>query len=287
MEIISIIVPTWNQNESLTKFCEELLKQTFNDYKIYIIDDCSEISQKQFVPNSEKIEFIRSKRNLGQSAQRNIGISKAKGSLILCMDDDAFFIETTALEKISAYFKPNIGCVFFKIKEPGKGWLNPSLKNFEEIGNHMTCACVYSAEAIKKVGGFNPIFHSYGEETDVSLKLIKQGFKLIFAENVKVFHNYQPKKRSKEWHKRLSRNSTRNDLSNLIIHYPLVLMLIYFPLKFLSHLKFSVSKKEFAIESLVQNLIGMFQVIKNFNKIIRYRDPLTLKQLVNWLNIRI
>ena len=286
-ELISVIVPTWNRNELLFEFCTKLLNQEFQDFRLYILDDCSTQKQEKFLPESPKIFYYRSPKNIGQAALRNYGISISKGEIIVCMDDDAHFTHNDAIGRISNYFEATVGCVFFNIEEPEGGILNPTIIDKAEIGNHMTCGCAYKREALLKIGGFNDLFHSYGEETDISLKLIKLGYTLSFAKGIRVFHDYRPSLRSNDWYKRLVKNSTRNDLANVIIHFPLIFVFPYLFLKFFSHLKFSILFRKNKIQSINMNVFGLLEFFQMINKYLKFRKPISLTLFIYWLKVRL
>ena len=89
---ISVIVAVYNVREYLPRCIDSLLLQNFKSYEIIIVDDgstdgCSEIVEKYFRENPEKIRLIRQK-NAGLSAARNAGLSVARGEYITFVDGD-------------------------------------------------------------------------------------------------------------------------------------------------------------------------------------------------------
>ena len=88
----SIIVPVYNTEKYLAKCIQSIEKQTFEDYELILIDDCSVDESlnvaKKFLKNNVKI--YRNEQNLGLSSTRNLGIKKAQGEYILFLDSDDY-----------------------------------------------------------------------------------------------------------------------------------------------------------------------------------------------------
>lgn len=94
---ISIIIPLFNEAESLNILCDEIAS-TFdllpNGYEVIFVNDGStdksqkileEISNRQ---SDRKIRVVQLKRNFGKAAALNLGFSLAKGNIIITMDAD-------------------------------------------------------------------------------------------------------------------------------------------------------------------------------------------------------
>src|SRR3990167_10174230 len=80
----TIIITTYNRPELFKRALKSALSQTYKDYEIIVVDDCSDIPVK--VPDG--VWLIRQPTNKGLSAARNKGIDNAHGEYIVCLDDD-------------------------------------------------------------------------------------------------------------------------------------------------------------------------------------------------------
>lgn len=87
---ISVIIPTYNRSKLLKRAIESVVKQSFTDFEIIIIDDCSEDDTQDFVKSihDQRLVYFRHSKNRGGSAARNTGIKRAKGKYITFLDDD-------------------------------------------------------------------------------------------------------------------------------------------------------------------------------------------------------
>ena len=90
--MISIITPHYNGLDFHKQFFGGLMKQTFNNWELIIIDDFSEKIHYQnleyFASKDSRICLIRNESNKGVSFSRNRGLLKAKGSFIAFLDID-------------------------------------------------------------------------------------------------------------------------------------------------------------------------------------------------------
>lgn len=90
--VVSIIIPVYNSETYLENCLLSVLNQTFKNYEIIIINDCSTDDCSNIIDrykrSYEKIIVISNEKNLGVSKSRNLGIKYAKGIYILFIDSD-------------------------------------------------------------------------------------------------------------------------------------------------------------------------------------------------------
>lgn len=99
----SIVMPIYNVEKHLNQAVNSLLEQTFQDYEIILVDDCSpdkcpEICD-EYAEKYDSIHVIHQKENQGLSYTRNTGMSVATGKYIWFMDSDDY-VDTNLLEKV-------------------------------------------------------------------------------------------------------------------------------------------------------------------------------------------
>lgn len=102
---ISIIIPMYNAEKYIGECIESILNQTFKDFELIIVDDCSKDNSfavvESYIPKSGgRLKLSRLDKNSGGApAPRNKGIKIARGEYFFFMDaDDALM--PTALEKL-------------------------------------------------------------------------------------------------------------------------------------------------------------------------------------------
>ena len=102
---ISVIIPMYNVEDYVGECLDSLLCQTFQDFEVIIVDDCSTDGSREVVKNylpkfDGKLRLIESEKNSGGCAvPRNIGMGYASGKYLFFIDSDDLIIKT-ALEKL-------------------------------------------------------------------------------------------------------------------------------------------------------------------------------------------
>ena len=108
--MIDIIVPVYNTPRSDLERClNSILKQTFNNYKVYIIDDGSNDETKEYLDDyvKDKNNFIvKHISNNGVSNARNLGIDISNSKYIAFVDADDT-VESAFLEEAYALAEDN------------------------------------------------------------------------------------------------------------------------------------------------------------------------------------
>lgn len=99
---ISIIIPIYNSQSTISRCVESVIKQTLQDYEIILINDGStdnsELICKEYSKLCNKIRFF-TKKNGGVSQARNYGLQQSKGKYITFIDADDF-VEKNYLEEL-------------------------------------------------------------------------------------------------------------------------------------------------------------------------------------------
>lgn len=92
-ELVSIIVTTYNSKKFIKELVESILNQTYQNFEIIFVDDCSNDGTYQLLNKIKKkfkrITLLKTNKNYGTpSVSRNLGIKNAKGNLICLLDSD-------------------------------------------------------------------------------------------------------------------------------------------------------------------------------------------------------
>ena len=92
---ISIVIPLFNEEESLPELCsliEKVMIQNSYSYEVFLIDDGSKDNSwnviEELSTKNHAIKGVKFRRNYGKSAALNIGFQKASGDVVVTMDAD-------------------------------------------------------------------------------------------------------------------------------------------------------------------------------------------------------
>ena len=100
---ISVVVPVYNCEKYIERAIESVIKQTYDNWELIIVNDGSKDSSLQiaqkFAGKDARIKVI-DRENRGVSVARNIGIDEASGDLLMFLDADDWF-EEKAFETVT------------------------------------------------------------------------------------------------------------------------------------------------------------------------------------------
>ncbi len=118
MPKVSIVVAIYNVEKYVSKCIESILKQTFTDFELLLVNDGSKDGSlailEKYATTDSRIKIIN-KANGGLSDARNVGMKQAQGKYIYFVDGDDF-IEDTLLEKcVNQLEKTDSDMVMFDI----------------------------------------------------------------------------------------------------------------------------------------------------------------------------
>lgn len=94
-EVVSIIMPAYNAEKTIKQSIESVLRQSFANFKLYIINDASQDGTEKIVKEytDPRIFYIKNEYNLGVANSRNKGIELCKGNYISFLDSDDIWYE--------------------------------------------------------------------------------------------------------------------------------------------------------------------------------------------------
>lgn len=90
--LISIIMAAYNSEDTIEQAIQSVLNQTYQNYELLVVDDCSNDDTVDIVKNislkDNRVRLIRNETNIGVSYTRKHGLEEAKGKWIAILDSD-------------------------------------------------------------------------------------------------------------------------------------------------------------------------------------------------------
>lgn len=88
--MVSVIVPTYNRGYIIRRAIDSILKQTYKEYEIIVVDDGSTDNTAEIVKgySSSRVKYIGYEVNRGANHARNVGMKAARGEYIAFLDSD-------------------------------------------------------------------------------------------------------------------------------------------------------------------------------------------------------
>lgn len=199
---VSVIIPVYNGEKTLKQCLISVLKQTYKNYEVIVVDDNSTDKTKEIIKDFQKrnkrIRYLfESKRARG--AARLKGGKNARGSIALMTDSDCIVpknwvkeiiepIITKGQAAVQGIKKPTkVNYWTKKIQEEEEKLINMRIKD-KKIGLLDTANFALKKEIFKEIGYTNPNL-VYGEDTDLEIRLRKKGY-LIDFKKIYVSHHH-------------------------------------------------------------------------------------------------
>ncbi|SHM61163.1 glycosyltransferase family 2 protein [Flavobacterium saccharophilum] len=184
---VSVVIPCYNDKNYIKETIQSIVRQTYQNFEIIIVDDGSDNATKQILQTliNDRTKVI-TQTNRGPSAARNKGFNEADGDYILTIDADdtaeenflekavAILNENTDVGAVSSYCK-----VFIKNHEvtsehkPNGG----TLKDFLFDNNSVSFALIRK-ETWQDAGGYDEAMINGFEDWEFWISTTKKGWKV-------------------------------------------------------------------------------------------------------------
>ena len=210
---ISIIIPVFNQFH-FTQACLASLQEHRGKecFEVILVDDCSTDATAETVPQVEGVVYVRNVTNSGFIASCNRGAEKARGDYLLFLNNDTIVKDGWLRALIDTFAdKPQAGIVGSKLVYPdgrlqeaggiiwrdGSGWNygkfgdpeKPEYNYLREVDYCSAAALMIPKTLFQNVGGFDRKYApAYYEDTDLSFKVRRAGYKVLYQPLSEVIH---------------------------------------------------------------------------------------------------
>ncbi len=108
-KLVSIIMPSYNTGRFIKESIESVLSQTYSDWELIIVDDCSDDDTDDIVRPylaDGRIIYLKNEKNSGAAVSRNRALKEAKGKWIAFLDSDDLW-EPDKLQKQIEFMNDN------------------------------------------------------------------------------------------------------------------------------------------------------------------------------------
>lgn len=219
---VSIIIVNYNTTSLLQQCVDSIVKHTHGvSYEIIVVDNGS--TEDSLIPlrQDQRIHLLEQHENLGFGRANNVGAAKAKGEHLFLLNPDTILLndavsflykhlvntprtglcggniydgDMTPIHSHDQLF-PSIlseldtvfGHLYYKLKYGKNSWFN-------HTGKPIKVAMITGADMMirrtvwEKVGGFDPSFFMYYEDSDLCARIKKLGFDIINVPQAEIIH---------------------------------------------------------------------------------------------------
>lgn len=265
--IASIIIPTSNPDERLSRCISSLERQSERRFEVIIINNGSNFNFSSVCHNIEHFRIIENNTNLGFSKAVNQGICASKEGYVVLLNDDAYptgkwlecLIKTAESDaknglvtsKLRFSTPPNLiqntGVCLYKsyIVSRDSGQPDPLAEDGSEVYAPCGAALLIKRKFIEDVGFFDEDFFAYGEDIDIGIRGQIKGWKCVYSDGAEVFHDHSMT--GQQYSTIKSYYVARNEILLVIKTYPLKEMIEFLlvakNIKYWFHLKHIIQSK--------------------------------------------
>jgi GT2 family glycosyltransferase len=234
---VLIGITSKNRAKILPKAIESALMQTYANKEVWVYDDASTDDTYLLAQKYPQVNWIFSKDPNGYVYARNMFMQKKGFDLFCSLDDDAWFLEATAISQAVEIFRqdPSIGALGFDMVSPDYPELKEKRPSLLISNNFVGCGHIVNSKAAEKVNFYtvNPGFYG-GEEKDLCIRLIDAGYTIVTFKGMYVWHDITAVGRSVA---KQHQSGVCNDLVFFYRRTPLMFLVPVLAIQISKHLK--------------------------------------------------
>lgn len=203
-ELISIITPVYNSEKYIADTIESVLAQTYSDWEMIIVDDCSTDKSKniirEFAKNEKRIHLLEFEKNAGTGKARDVALKNAKGRFVAFLDSDDLWLPEKLEKQIQFMTENNYPISFtsYKVIDENGSDLERVIKVVESVNLHQylkNTIIGYSSSMIdlEQTGSFQIADIRIRVDTQVWISLLKKGFVAYGLDEVLMIYRVHKK----------------------------------------------------------------------------------------------
>lgn len=193
--LVSVIVPAYNMEQYIAETLDSILRSTYENIEVIVIDDGSTDATisivEEFIKRENRIRLFKQK-NSGPSRARNNGIQNSHGQYILPVDSDDLISPSFIADAVEAIKSDNdikvvsCRCEFFGMR---KGeWILPDFNlNKLAIDNRICATSMYRRSDWERIGGYNETIIAR-EDWAFWIAMLKDGGKVYKLPNIGFYY---------------------------------------------------------------------------------------------------
>ncbi len=190
--LVSVIIPTYNEEKDIVQCLESIEKQTYKHIEILIVDDGSTDKTREIVQQYKRVRLIP-QAHQGPGAARNLGAKNAKGEILVLIDADMVLFPDY-VEKLTKPIANNetlgtIESIQYNVHDTKmqECW-GKEVRTVQLEGINSATVRGIAKEDFLNLGGFDK---KYGYADDRTF-FLKYGIRFLILPDVKCYHKTPP-----------------------------------------------------------------------------------------------
>ena len=209
--LVSIITPSYNSSKFIEECINSVISQTYLDWEMIIIDDCSIDNSRdlitKFAKEDSRIHPIFLEENVGAAEARNIAIKESKGKYIAFLDSDDLWKKNKLEKQISFMNEKNIAFSFTSYQPMSENGVEkysvinvPYQIDYHSYLKNTIIGCLTVVIDREKTGEFQMPNIRSSHDMALWLLIMKRGFSAYgLDENLAFYRIVSTSNTSKKW----------------------------------------------------------------------------------------
>jgi len=118
--LVSVIIPVFNSEKFIVEAIKSVLAQTYQNFEIILVDDCSTDNSVSLIEilrkNEPRIHLFKNKVNSGAAISRNRALNEANGQYVAFLDSDDSWYPNKLSQQINLMINKNAFLIFGSIE---------------------------------------------------------------------------------------------------------------------------------------------------------------------------
>lgn len=186
-KLVSIITPAYNAERFIGETIESALKQTYANWEMIIVDDCSQDETvsivKKYMERDNRIRLVELEKNSGSAIARNTAMDHAKGRYFAFLDSDDLWLPEKLEKQVAFMESKNIAFSFTRyerVREDGTetGMISkvPPVVTYEDLMKQCVIGCLTVMLDREKIGELRMVNIRTRQDYAFWLKILRNGF---------------------------------------------------------------------------------------------------------------
>ncbi len=210
---VDLVIINYNTLGYLKECIASIQRNTSYPYNLIVVDNGSNDGSVKYLAQFREITLIINKENLGFARACNQGIMAGEGEFVVILNSDikvssgwlAALVQTAKSDEMIGVVGPKMVNEKNQIIGAGVTSLNQFCSSrglgekdrpdlFDQLEDCYTVggACyLIRRQALRKVGVFDENYFFYFEETDLSLRMLEKGYRVVYTPDVKIIHYHE------------------------------------------------------------------------------------------------
>lgn len=192
---VSLVISVWNRKDDLRENLAAIREQTVAADQVVVVDnDSTDGTPEMVIAEFPEVQLIRMPHSAyGACETFNIGFASAHGDFVGILDDDVV-LPQDFVERMLAKFaeEPQTTAILSpKVVEPEMpDWYrdSPAVNTERYASTFRGCGSMARGDAIRRAGYYDQRFFIFGNERDLTTRLLNLGYRVKMVPSIEVFH---------------------------------------------------------------------------------------------------